>query len=139
VLLLCAGETVEGSIPGAADVMRQLGMPHELLGSHAALNKRWPLKTRPGTVGLWDPQAGSVLAAAALNAMQETARQRGWTFVEGQAVRSVQCSTGAGSGSGRSAEPPVAISLDSGRTLAAQRLVLSAGAWTSDMLALLGR
>lgn len=50
--VLGAGETVEGSIPGAARVMQQLGLPHELLPGHQQLPKRWPVVAREGQAGL---------------------------------------------------------------------------------------
>lgn len=54
------GDTVEGSIPGAVQVMQQLGVPYQYLPTAAELNQRWPMQARSGFQGVFEPGAGAI-------------------------------------------------------------------------------
>jgi FAD dependent oxidoreductase/Glutamate/Leucine/Phenylalanine/Valine dehydrogenase len=72
------GETVEGSIPGCADVMRRRGVPHKYYGGAADLADAFkPMQPEAGHVGLMEEGAGSVNSSLACQTMMRVAQQGG--------------------------------------------------------------
>ncbi|KDD75226.1 hypothetical protein H632_c797p0, partial [Helicosporidium sp. ATCC 50920] len=138
------GETVEGSIEGALDTMRAGSMKHEHMKSLAELCERWPLKIAARArdeetssaqsspvdwQGIWDPRAGWVRASRAVAALaSQVERNPRWQVMRGVGVAGL-----AADGRG------VCARLADGRRVRAKKLVLACGAWTGDVLGLLGK
>uniref|UniRef100_A0A493TGA8 Pipecolic acid and sarcosine oxidase n=1 Tax=Anas platyrhynchos platyrhynchos TaxID=8840 RepID=A0A493TGA8_ANAPP len=92
----------------------------------AALARRFPgLRPRAGDVTLWDGSGGVLRADRALRAVQEVFRRHGGTLRDGEKVLSIQ--------------PGAVLTVTTtGGVYRAPRLIITAGAWTSAVLAPLG-
>jgi glycine/D-amino acid oxidase-like deaminating enzyme len=126
---MCTGETVEGSVKGAADTMQQLGIPHTYYSSADQLQERWPhMVPQPQYEGVHEATAGRVNASLACKTMAQLAVGAGWQLQEGVAVEDIVV------------KGPAHIELitSSGQVVVAKKLVLCAGAWTNQLLQLLG-
>ena len=71
------GETVEGSIPGAAEIMSKLNIPHEYFDHHEKMDARWPMRSVPGYKGVYEASAGSINSSLACRAMMDLLGRRG--------------------------------------------------------------
>jgi len=119
-------ETLEGSIPGARRVMDAEGIPYESL-DRDQIAERFPLKPRPGDVGLFEPTAGAVLADRVLALWSQEIREAGVEVAEGESVHGIDLD---GSGPARVRTTR--------RTVEADQVVLCVGPWTNELLAPLG-
>ncbi|KAG5180499.1 S-adenosyl-L-methionine-dependent methyltransferase [Tribonema minus] len=125
------GETVEGSIPGCADVMRRRGVPHEYFASGAALAARFGCAPRPPAggaahVGLFEPAAGSVDAGAACRAMMARAADGGrWELRTHAAVADIWREDGG---------DKYNVVTSDGQVFVVDSIVIAAGAWTNELL-----
>ncbi|NWZ30093.1 SOX oxidase, partial [Asarcornis scutulata] len=92
----------------------------------AALAQRFPgLRPRAGDVALWDGSGGVLRADRALRAVQDVFRRHGGTLRDGEKVLSIQ--------------PGAVLTVTTtGGVYRAPRLIITAGAWTSAVLAPLG-
>ncbi len=116
-------ETIEGSIPGARRVMEKKGIPFEALNSEQ-LQKRWPVQTKPDFIGLYESTAGMVWSARAIELFRSQAEANGVYIYTGEETVHLKV---ASSGS-------VEIKTRSENTFFANQVVLTAGAWTNDLL-----
>ena len=69
-------ETIEGSIPGAQQVMDDQQIPYEFLSSKQISN-RFPLKPKDHFVGLFEPSAGAIFSDKAIDNWIQIIRQNG--------------------------------------------------------------
>ncbi|NXS54668.1 SOX oxidase, partial [Brachypteracias leptosomus] len=102
-----------------------------ILGANGVLDatmlaQRFPgLQLHPGEVALWDGTGGVLFADRALRAVQEVFRRRGGTLRDGEKVLRI--------------EPGAMVTVTtSGGVYRAPRLVITAGPWTSALVAPLG-
>ncbi|XP_068765641.1 peroxisomal sarcosine oxidase [Struthio camelus] len=92
----------------------------------AALARRFPgLRPRGGEAALWDGAGGVLHADRALRAVQDLFRRSGGALRDGEKVLAVEPGS------------PLAVSTSAG-LYRARRLVVAAGAWSSQLLAPLG-
>jgi sarcosine oxidase len=116
------GDLVGGSLRSA----REHGLDHELL-SHGELARRFPQFRVPADyVGFYEPLAGLIVPEAAVRAMVGLARAAGAEVRTGEPV--LEWSAEAGGAQVRTAAG----------TYRAERLIFTAGAWTSKLVADLG-
>ena len=72
---MLAGETVEGSVAGAAATMTARGIPHAYYPQAGSLQEQWPLMTpQPDYEGVHEATAGSVNASLACATMMRMVR-----------------------------------------------------------------
>eukprot|EP00557_Chaetoceros_sp_GSL56_P002346 CAMPEP_0176486582 /NCGR_PEP_ID=MMETSP0200_2-20121128/5645_1 /TAXON_ID=947934 /ORGANISM="Chaetoceros sp., Strain GSL56" /LENGTH=854 /DNA_ID=CAMNT_0017883293 /DNA_START=309 /DNA_END=2873 /DNA_ORIENTATION=+ len=73
------GETVEGSVQGARDTMKELGLPHEYFATGDDIHKKFPALKTSGTPysGVYEETAGHVRSSAACAAMARVAKAMG--------------------------------------------------------------
>ncbi|KAG7370600.1 glutamate dehydrogenase/leucine dehydrogenase [Nitzschia inconspicua] len=122
-------ETVEGSVQGARNTMKELGLPHEYFTSGNAIFERFPaLKTRDTPYsGVYEETAGHVRASAACAAMAKVATQSGLCKVLNNCeVTDIRCSD--------EKDHLVTIVLKDGLSVIAKSLILAPGAWTNHIL-----
>ncbi|GHF53960.1 N-methyl-L-tryptophan oxidase [Streptomyces mashuensis] len=124
-----AEDSIEGNIPGARRVMRERSLPFDAPDA-AAIAARWPLRPPEGSEGLFEATAGTLRSRRALEVMAGRAVRAGTVFLNNETVVAVRRPARRGQ--------PLEVSLESGRALQADRLVLAAGAWTNRLLAHLG-
>jgi glycine/D-amino acid oxidase-like deaminating enzyme/glutamate dehydrogenase/leucine dehydrogenase len=123
------GETVEGSVKGARDTMKELGLPHEYFETGDDIQEQFPALKTQGTPysGVYEETAGHVRSSAACAAMAKVAQQSGLCqTVTNCKVTDIQTSEGK--------YKPVTIVLQDGRTVIAKSLILAPGAWTDQVL-----
>lgn len=123
------GETVEGSVKGARDTMKGLGLPHEFYEAGNDIHKQFPaLKTKDTPYsGVYEETAGHVRSSAACAAMARVAEQSGLcqTIANCQ-VTDIQTS--------QKEDDLVTVILQDGRTVIAKSLILAPGGWTNQVL-----
>jgi sarcosine oxidase len=115
----------DGAIPiaGYADAMRACDVAFEVLDA-AEIRKRWPAFRVDDTIhGLFQADGGIVAAERATRAHQRAARALGATLRDRAKVTAL-----------RSAGGEIDVEAD-GRRYRAERLVVAAGPWSSQMLA----
>ncbi len=122
-------ETIEGSIPGAARVMDEMGIPYESLTA-AQIAERWPIVPKPDHVGLFEPTAGALLADRALDVMKTVATQAGVRVLEKHPVATIEPARRGVTLLHRGPREEVRWH--------AQRVVVAAGGWANRLLAPLG-
>ncbi|GHG78153.1 FAD-dependent oxidoreductase [Streptomyces griseocarneus] len=122
-------DSVEGNIPGARRVMREQNVPFDEPDTER-IAARWPLRPPENSEGLFEATAGTLHSRRALEVMAGRAVRAGADFLNNETVTGIH-----GAASGRR---PLTVTLRSGRVLAADRVVLAAGAWTNRLLAHLG-
>ena len=116
-------ETIEGSIPGARRVMEKKGIPFEALNAEQ-LQERWPVRPKPDFIGLYESTAGMVWSARAVELFRSHSEANGVSIQTGEEAVSLKvASSGA-----------VEIKTRSENTFLANQVVLTAGAWTNDLL-----
>ena len=116
-------ETIEGSIPGARRVMEKKGIPFEALNAEQ-LKQRWPVRPKLDFIGLYESTAGMVWSARAVELFRSQAEANGVSIYTGEEAVSLKvASSGA-----------VEIKTRSENTFLANQVVLTAGAWTNDLL-----
>ena len=102
------------------------GLPHEWI-SPAEVNRRWPAMSVPEDWdALYSPQVGFLETEASLRALATVARRRGATIHEGEPVRGWQADSSG-----------VTVATNAA-TYRADRLIVTAGAWTGGLLGELG-
>ncbi|NEO54225.1 MAG: FAD-dependent oxidoreductase, partial [Okeania sp. SIO3B5] len=116
-------ETIEGSIPGARRVMEKKGIPFEALNAEQ-LQERWPMRPKPDFVGLFESTAGMVWSAQAIELFRSQAETNGVSIRTGEETVSLNVIS----------SDSVEIKTRSGNTFLANQVVLTAGAWTNDLL-----
>ena len=116
-------ETIEGSIPGAKEVMLKKNIPFEELDS-TALQERWPMCPKSDFVGLFESTAGLVFSKQALQVFKTAAQQQNVSVYEDEGVESLAV---AESGT-------ILVKTKDGISLEADKLVLAVGSWTNDLL-----
>lgn len=105
---------------------RQFGLPHEWLDG-AEIRRRWPAwKIDDGWEACYSPDTGFLLVEPALESLMAAATQRGVVM---RAQEPVRAWTADGSG---------AVVRTDRATYTADRLIVTAGAWSSQILASLG-
>merc|ERR1712176_421450 len=118
------GETVEGSIPGAAEIMKKLGIPHEYFDKKQ-MQDRWPMVPKEGYEGVYEATAGSINSSLACNTMMDLAKKRsGHQLFTSTSVLDL----------GIPSPGQVHITCSDGKLIKANQVVLTAGAWTNDLL-----
>lgn len=122
-------ETIEGSIPGAARVMDEMGIPYESLTA-PQIAARWPIRPKPGHVGLFEPTAGAVLSDRAIALMKQAAIDEGIEIREHCPVARLEPNE-------RGVDVVVGSDGDVVRWHA-QRVIVAAGGWSNRLLAPLG-
>lgn len=122
------GDTVQGNIPSARDVMDRVGIPYDHLDS-SALQQRWPqLVAQPGYEGLFEPGAGHIHAGVACKTLVKAAVERGVQLLEDEGIEDIAV-----------LQPGVVeLATSQNRFLRARRVVMCVGAWTNDLLGHLG-
>lgn len=123
------GETVQGNIHAAREVLAKRGVPHDYLMSDQ-LMQRWPMlkEVHPEWVGLFEPTAGWIRADDAIRAFADGAMKRGVQVMEHEALEDVAVLQ----------RGVVELVTSKGRFLRARRVVLCCGAWTNELLHHLG-
>jgi glycine/D-amino acid oxidase-like deaminating enzyme len=122
------GETVEGSVQGARDTMKKLGLPHEFFATGDDINKHFPaLKTKGMPYsGVYEETAGHVRSSAACAAMARVAEQSGLSqTITNCKVTDISTSMG---------EKLVRVVLQDGRSVIAKSMILAPGAWTNQVM-----
>jgi len=121
------GETVEGSIPGALEVMQRRNLPHEFYDEAAGLADRFD-RMRPDEkhIGLFEQTAGSVRSSLACQEMMRVATEQGaWDLKCNSRVVDVWQQEGS---------DKYHVLTTSGTRYITDKLVVAAGAWTNDIL-----
>jgi sarcosine oxidase len=120
---LMIGPPDSQTVAGAVASARQWDLPHEVLEA-GEIARRWPTLTpADGEVALFEPRAGYVRPEATVAAHLKLAVQRGADLRFGTVVRGWEAT-----------EDGVIVHTSAG-TIGAQRLVIAAGAWASELLA----
>ena len=117
-------ETIEGSIPGARQVMDEQGIPYEAL-SATEIAARFPLKPKADFTGLFEPTAGAVRSDKVIAHWVRTARDAGHQLHEHRAVTSIDRDGGG-------------VTLEGGDHITAGQVVVACGIWSQLLLAPLG-
>jgi sarcosine oxidase len=127
-IVMADASSEQASMPDVyASALEVAGLPYERLDTGEIL-RRWPqFRFDADVVGVYEEAMGLVDAAKGNAVHQTLARAHGATILEGCTVLALE-STADG----------VLIHMD-GRTIAAQRVVIAAGAWTDALLEPLGR
>ncbi|WP_444898481.1 FAD-dependent oxidoreductase [Microbulbifer sp. VAAC004] len=118
-------ETIEGSICAAKHVMQRQSIPFEELTAKE-ISARWPLRTKPGWQGLFEPAAGAVLSGESLNFWKNEVIRCGHKIRLGTKVVSVSDGT------------DVNVLLEDGTKASSKRCIIAAGPWSRNFLELLG-
>ena len=113
-------ETIEGSIPGARQVMDDQGIPYEALDADA-IASRFPLKPRADFTGLFEPTAGAVRSDRVITHWTATAKAAGHQLLEHAPVRDINADAGV-------------VTLETGERIDAEQVVVSAGIWSQALL-----
>ncbi|KAM6242194.1 peroxisomal sarcosine oxidase [Porphyrio hochstetteri] len=125
-LYRCTGLVTLGPVgdPELEGCRRSLGAGAVL--DATALGQRFPgLRLHAGEVALWDSTAGVLFAARALRAVQDVFRRLGGTLRDGEKVLCI--------------EPGAVLTVTTtAGVYRARRLIITAGSWTSALLAPLG-
>ena len=109
-------------VTGALASAHRHQLPHEVLDASAVRSRFPAFAPEPSWVGVWEPRAGALFPEACVAAQVERAARAGATLRTGEPAL-------AWSASGDGVE----VTTASGRYLA-DRLLLSAGAWTPDLI-----
>ena len=117
------GETVEGSIPGAAEVMQKLGIPHQYFSADE-MNSKWPMRALSGYEGVYEETAGSINSSMACDVMMGLAQSKGHSLYTNTSVLDV----------GIPLPGKVHITCSDGNIIKAKQVILAAGAWTNELL-----
>lgn len=123
------GETVEGSVKGARDTMKELGLPHEFFEVGDDIKERFPALKTKGTPysGVYEETAGHVRSSAACQAMAKVAQESGLsqtiTNCEITDIRPPEKDDGM-----------YQVIFQDGRAVLAKSLILAPGAWTNSVL-----
>ena len=120
-------ETIEGSILGAKKVMEEKSIPFVELNA-PQMQRRWPIQPRPNFIGLYEPTAGMVWVNRALQTFRTQAQNQGVAIYEGETVIEIQSNR----------EQSFLVKTQTGRLFHASKLILTAGAYTNDLLSSLG-
>ncbi|CAG9460430.1 unnamed protein product [Pedinophyceae sp. YPF-701] len=123
------GETVEGSVPGAAEVMQRLGIPHTYYDDAAALNAKWPMKAAEGMEGVYEATAGSANASLTCETLMSAAAATGRAELnQNEVIEDIH----------EEAPGSILLTTSRNRFIRCKKLVLSPGAWVNDLLAHVG-
>ena len=105
--------------------LRHHDLAYEMLSAEES-NRRFPQLSIPqGSVALYQKDGGVVLADPAVRALWKAAAAHGATTLAGERVIGIEIG-----------DAGVRLATESGRRLAAQRLVVTAGGWTNALLGL---
>jgi len=121
------GETVEGSIPGALEVMEKRKLPHKFFDDSTALKDTFD-RFAPGEehIGLFEETAGSVNSGLACKEMMRMAQETGaWDLRCNSRVLDVWQEPGS---------EKYHVLTSSGKIYNTDKIVCAAGAWTNDIL-----
>ena len=119
------GETVEGSIPGAAEIMSKLNIPHEYFDHHEKMDARWPMRSVPGYEGVYEASAGSINSSLACRAMMDLAQDAaGHDLFTNTSVLDLRIPSPG----------DVRITCADGKLFRSNKVVLATGAWTNSIL-----
>jgi monomeric sarcosine oxidase len=122
--VLSLGQQDDGQTLAGFDVMRAEGLPVERLTAEECA-RRFPQFQPQGYSAItWNPRGGMLLASECLVALRERLAARGGTPYERASVTRIEPS-GAGA----------QVTLVGGETLAADRVVVTAGPWAPALLA----
>lgn len=121
------GETVEGSIPGALEVMQKRKLPHEFFDQAEAMAARFDrMQPEENHIGLFEQTAGSVRSSLACQEMMRMATEQGeWAVRCNSRVIDVWQEEGS---------DKYHVMTTSGTRYTTDKLVVAAGAWTNDIL-----
>lgn len=125
------GETVEGSIPGAMEVMDKLKIPYDYVNAQD-ISSRWPATPQPGNVGCFEKTAGSCKADVTVDLFMRESRKRGAQVMENTAVLGMRDVLLPGGRRG------MELRLSNGEVVLTEKVVMAAGAWTNSLLSLIG-
>ncbi|KAL3927320.1 MAG: hypothetical protein SGARI_005358, partial [Bacillariaceae sp.] len=122
------GETVEGSVQGARDTMKELGLPHEYFATGDDIAEQFPaLKTKSTPYsGVYEETAGHVRSSAACAAMARVAEQSGLS----QTITNCKVTDISES----KEDKLVKVVLQDGQTVVAKSMILAPGAWTNQVM-----
>jgi len=125
------GETVEGSIPGAREVMEKRGLPHQFFESGEELKGRYDaMSPEKDHIGLLEETAGSINSSLACEEMMRMAEVSGdWDLRTNARVLDVWQEEGS---------DKYHVLTSSGNLFVTDKLVCCAGAWTNNILQHLG-
>ena len=120
------GETVEGSVLGAKDVMDKLGLPHKFYATGDDIADAYPAlescRGKPYS-GVCEETAGHIRASKACNAMAQAAGDKCNVMLNSKIV---SLDTNAGG--------KVVAVTESGESITANNAVICAGPWTNNVL-----
>ncbi len=117
-------ETVEGSIPGAKQVMLKKNIPFEELDANA-MAKRWPIRPQSDFIGLFETTAGTVFSDQTLQVFKTASQQQNVNIYESDGVELLEVAD-----SGK-----IIVKTKNKICLEADKLVLAVGGWSNDLLA----
>ena len=120
------GETVEGSVLGAKDVMDKLGLPHKFYATGDDIANAYPAlescRGKPYS-GVCEETAGHIRASKACNAMAQAAGDKCTVMLNSKIV---SLDTNAGG--------KVTAVTEKGESITANNVVICAGPWTNNVL-----
>mmetsp|Transcript_14851 Transcript_14851/g.25137 ORF Transcript_14851/g.25137 Transcript_14851/m.25137 type:complete len:1221 (+) Transcript_14851:276-3938(+) len=125
------GETVEGSIPGALEVMEKRGLPHKFFEKGEDMKKAYSsMSPKEDHIGLLEETAGSINSSLACEEMMRMAEASGdWKLRTNARVLDVWQEEGS---------EKYHVLTSSGTIFVTDKLVCCAGAWTNNILGHLG-
>ena len=127
--LISTGETIEGSVPGAAKTCTELGIDHTYYDSNQTLEELYPMHAADNYEGVFEYSAGSVNSSKTCKALGQLAQQNGVHLLEGEKVTGMSIPQ----------RNEVRIITNSGRNLSARRVIVAAGAWANEVLGHIGK
>lgn len=121
------GETVEGSVQGAKEVMEKLNLEHSFYASGDEIAKAYPslqgCKGKPYS-GVYEKTAGHIRASKACKAMVKAVDEKCDVMLKTKIV-SANCENENGK---------IVVVTENGETISAENVVLACGAWTNAAL-----
>ena len=117
-------ETIEGSIPGAKQVMDDQKIPYDYLYS-ADISKRFPIKPKDHFVGLFEPSAGAIHSKNAIDNWLKIIKYNGNQIFENCKINSID-------------EGSNTLLINNEQEIIYDELIVASGMWTNDLLNPLG-
>ena len=121
--VLTLGQEDDGQTLAGYDVMRDEGLPVERLTQAECVARFSQFQPGEYSAITWNPRGGMLYASECLAALAERLAERGGRLREGARVTRIE-QAGAGA----------RVRLEDGETLAADRVIVTAGPWVSDAL-----
>lgn len=121
------GETVEGSIEGAQETMKERQLSYQTFNTSSELTKKWPnLKDKDKKLnGIFACNDGAIKATEACYAFANLAEKNGVAFSLGRKLSNI-----------KKTNDQLALTLSDNSTIRTTHLILALGAWTKEFIKL---